>query len=299
MTIKINIADESPDSIARLVLQDALDTEYNYLKTKDSIETFVKLYKAPETQLVQNALDALSDGDYLDQKFENNGHPDNDAEDTEKVNTAYTILEKIKTEINKNFSVLGIENEEHRNSSNEYTYRGALNRIYLEILSDKDSLESHEYEIYKGESKEPYAIIQSLSPFKLIVNSTGQCNSTDVTFTQEHEFNKFDDLLEKLDYLIKENQNSSTHKINNIRILNSSLKLHDDYTAEDLMNKTFIEDLNVKIHNLALDTTLFYEKQFEDEICKPIKVEELFLLGNTEIIKNEEQEEKQHKKLHL
>lgn len=182
---------------------------------------------------------------------------------------------------------------------NTTTFKGVLNRVYLEILSDKDSLESHEYEIYKGESKEPYAIIQSLSPFKLIVNSTGQCNSTDVTFTQEHEFNKFDDLLEKLDYLIKENQNSSTHKINNIRILNSSLKLHDDYTAEDLMNKTFIEDLNVKIHNLALDTTLFYEKQLEDEICKPIKVEELFLLGNTEIMKNEEKEEKQHKKLHL
>lgn len=182
---------------------------------------------------------------------------------------------------------------------NTTTFKGVLNRVYLEILSDKDSLESHEYEIYKGESKEPYAIIQSLSPFKLIVNSTGQCNSTDVTFTQEHEFNKFDDLLEKLDYLIKENQNSSTHKINNIRILNSSLKLHDDYTAEDLMNKTFIEDLNAKIHNLGLDTTLFYEKQLEDEICKPIKVEELFLLGNTEIMKNEEQEEKQHKKLHL
>lgn len=236
-------------------------------------------------ELIQGALDALCDEEYLENTFVN--------DDEEKVNTAYTILEKLKDSAmyNKGYKL--------NDSLKEFSYKGILNKIYLEILTDKDSLESHEYEIYKGESKEPYAIIQSLSPFNLIVNSTGQCNSTDVAFTQEHEYNKFDDLLEKLDSLIKENQNSSTHKLNNIRILNSSLKLHDDYTAEDLMNKTFIEDLNAKIHNLALDTTLFYEKQLEDEICKPIKVEELFLLGNTEIMKNEEQEEKQHKKLHL
>lgn len=293
MTIKINIADESPDNIARLVLQDSIDTEYNYLKTKGSIETFARLYDEPETQLVQGALDVLCDGDYLDQTFETNEPPDNDAEETEKVNTAYTILEKLKESI--------MYNKEYKlnDSLKEFTYRGVLNRIYLEILSDKDSLESHEYEIYKGESKEPYAIIQSLSPFKLIVNSTGQCNSTDVTFTQEHEFNKFDDLLEKLDSLIKENQNNSTHKLNNIRILNSSLKLHDDYTAEDLMNKKFIEDLNVKIHNLALDTTLFYEKQLEDEICKPIKVEELFSLEKNQLEEKEDLKDNLHKNYHL
>lgn len=283
----INIENETPERIAQFVLQGALDCEYKALETKnkDNISAFASMYVEPETELIQGALDALCDEEYLENTFVN--------DDEEKVNTAYTILEKLKDSAmyNKGYKL--------NDSLKEFSYKGILNRIYLEILSDKDSLESHEYEIYKGESKEPYAIIQSLSPFKLIVNSTGQCNSTDVTFTQEHEFNKFDDLLEKLDYLIKENQNSSTHKINNIRILNSSLKLHDDYTAEDLMNKTFIEDLNVKIHNLALDTTLFYEKQLEDEICKPIKVEELFLLGNTEIIKNEEQEEKQHKKLHL
>lgn len=283
----INIENETPERIAQFVLQGALDCEYKALETKnkDNISAFASMYVEPETELIQGALDALCDEEYLENTFVN--------DDEEKVNTAYTILEKLKDSAmyNKGYKL--------NDSLKEFSYKGILNKIYLEILTDKDSLESHEYEIYKGESKEPYAIIQSLSPFKLIVNSTGQCNSTDVTFTQEHEFNKFDDLLEKLDYLIKENQNSSTHKINNIRILNSSLKLHDDYTAEDLMNKTFIEDLNVKIHNLALDTTLFYEKQLEDEICKPIKVEELFLLGNTEIIKNEEQEEKQHKKLHL
>lgn len=283
----INIENETPERIAQFVLQGALDCEYKALETKnkDNISAFASMYVEPETELIQGALDALCDEEYLENTFVN--------DDEEKVNTAYTILEKLKDSAmyNKGYKL--------NDSLKEFSYKGILNKIYLEILTDKDSLESHEYEIYKGESKEPYAIIQSLSPFKLIVNSTGQCNSTDVTFTQEHEFNKFDDLLEKLDYLIKENQNSSTHKINNIRILNSSLKLHDDYTAEDLMNKNFIEDLNVKIHNLALDTTLFYEKQLEDEICKPIKVEELFLLGNTEIMKNEEQEEKQHKKLHL
>lgn len=283
----INIENETPKRIAQFVLQGALDREYKALETKnkDNISAFASMYVEPETELIQGALDALCDEEYLENTFVN--------DDEEKVNTAYTILEKLKDSAmyNKGYKL--------NDSLKEFSYKGILNKIYLEILTDKDSLESHEYEIYKGESKEPYAIIQSLSPFKLIVNSTGQCNSTDVTFTQEHEFNKFDDLLEKLDYLIKENQNSSTHKINNIRILNSSLKLHDDYTAEDLMNKTFIEDLNVKIHNLALDTTLFYEKQLEDEICKPIKVEELFLLGNTEIMKNEEKEEKQHKKLHL
>lgn len=283
----INIENETPKRIAQFVLQGALDREYKALETKnkDNISAFASMYVEPETELIQGALDALCDEEYLENTFVN--------DDEEKVNTAYTILEKLKDSAmyNKGYKL--------NDSLKEFSYKGILNKIYLEILTDKDSLESHEYEIYKGESKEPYAIIQSLSPFKLIVNSTGQCNSTDVTFTQEHEFNKFDDLLEKLDYLIKENQNSSTHKINNIRILNSSLKLHDDYTAEDLMNKTFIEDLNVKIHNLALDTTLFYEKQLEDEICKPIKVEVLFLLGNTEIMKNEEQEEKQHKKLHL
>ena len=292
----INLENETSERIAQFVLQEALDDEYNDLETKDkdNIDAFVSMYVEPETELIQDALNALSDGEYLDKIFGNDGgSPNTNEADEEKVNTAYTILEKLKKSImyNKDYKI--------NDSLKKFTYKGFLNRIYLEILSDKDSLESHEYEIYKGESKEPYAIIQSLSPFKLIVNSTGQCNSTDVTFTQEHEFNKFDDLLEKLDYLIKENQNSSTHKINNIRILNSSLKLHDDYTAEDLMNKTFIEDLNAKIHNLGLDTTLFYEKQLEDEICKPIKVEELFLLGNTEIMKNEEQEEKQHKKLHL
>lgn len=283
----INIENETPERIAQFVLQGALDCEYKALETKnkDNISAFASMYVEPETELIQGALDALCDEEYLENTFVN--------DDEEKVNTAYTILEKLKDSAmyNKGYKL--------NDSLKEFSYKGILNKIYLEILTDKDSLESHEYEIYKGESKEPYAIIQSLSPFKLIVNSTGQCNSTDVTFTQEHEFNKFDDLLEKLDYLIKENQNSSTHKINNIRILNSSLKLHDDYTAEDLMNKNFIEDLNVKIHNLALDTTLFYEKQLEDEICKPIKVEVLFLLGNTEIMKNEEQEEKQHKKLHL
>lgn len=283
----INIENETPKRIAQFVLQGALDCEYKALETKnkDNISAFASMYVEPETELIQGALDALCDEEYLENTFVN--------DDEEKVNTAYTILEKLKDSAmyNKGYKL--------NDSLKEFSYKGILNKIYLEILTDKDSLESHEYEIYKGESKEPYAIIQSLSPFNLIVNSTGQCNSTDVTFTQEHEFNKFDDLLEKLDYLIKENQNSSTHKINNIRILNSSLKLHDDYTAEDLMNQNFIEDLNVKIHNLALDTTLFYEKQLEDEICKPIKVEVLFLLGNTEIMKNEEQEEKQHKKLHL
>lgn len=283
----INIENETPKRIAQFVLQGALDCEYKALETKnkDNISAFASMYVEPETELIQGALDALCDEEYLENTFVN--------DDEEKVNTAYTILEKLKDSAmyNKGYKL--------NDSLKEFSYKGILNKIYLEILTDKDSLESHEYEIYKGESKEPYAIIQSLSPFKLIVNSTGQCNSTDVAFTQEHEYNKFDDLLEKLDSLIKENQNSSTHKLNNIRILNSSLKLHDDYTAEDLMNKTFIEDLNAKIHNLALDTTLFYEKQLEDEICKPIKVEELFLLGNTEIMKNEEQEEKQHKKLHL
>lgn len=283
----INIENETPERIAQLVLQGALDCEYKALETKnkDNISAFASMYVEPETELIQGALDALCDEEYLENTFVN--------DDEEKVNTAYTILEKLKDSAmyNKGYKL--------NDSLKEFSYKGILNKIYLEILTDKDSLESHEYEIHKGESKEPYAIIQSLSPFKLIVNSTGQCNSTDVAFTQEHEYNKFDDLLEKLDSLIKENQNSSTHKLNNIRILNSSLKLHDDYTAEDLMNKTFIEDLNVNIHNLALDTTLFYEKQLEDEICKPIKVEELFLLGNTEIMKNEEQEEKQHKKLHL
>lgn len=283
----INIENETPERIAQFVLQGALDCEYKALETKnkDNISAFASMYVEPETELIQGALDALCDEEYLENTFVN--------DDEEKVNTAYTILEKLKDSAmyNKGYKL--------NDSLKEFSYKGILNKIYLEILTDKDSLESHEYEIYKGESKEPYAIIQSLSPFKLIVNSTGQCNSTDVAFTQEHEYNKFDDLLEKLDSLIKENQNSSTHKLNNIRILNSSLKLHDDYTAEDLMNKTFIEDLNVNIHNLALDTTLFYEKQLEDEICKPIKVEELFLLGNTEIMKNEEQEEKQHKKLHL
>lgn len=283
----INIENETPERIAQFVLQGALDCEYKALETKnkDNISAFASMYVEPETELIQGALDALCDEEYLENTFVN--------DDEEKVNTAYTILEKLKDSAmyNKGYKL--------NDSLKEFSYKGILNKIYLEILTDKDSLESHEYEIYKGESKEPYAIIQSLSPFNLIVNSTGQCNSTDVAFTQEHEYNKFDDLLEKLDSLIKENQNSSTHKLNNIRILNSSLKLHDDYTAEDLMNKTFIEDLNAKIHNLALDTTLFYEKQLEDEICKPIKVEELFLLGNTEIMKNEEQEEKQHKKLHL
>lgn len=283
----INIENETPERIAQFVLQGALDCEYKALETKnkDNISAFASMYVEPETELIQGALDALCDEEYLENTFVN--------DDEEKVNTAYTILEKLKDSAmyNKGYKL--------NDSLKEFSYKGILNKIYLEILTDKDSLESHEYEIHKGESKEPYAIIQSLSPFKLIVNSTGQCNSTDVAFTQEHEYNKFDDLLEKLDSLIKENQNSSTHKLNNIRILNSSLKLHDDYTAEDLMNKTFIEDLNVNIHNLALDTTLFYEKQLEDEICKPIKVEELFLLGNTEIMKNEEQEEKQHKKLHL
>lgn len=287
----IDIKNETSESIAQFVLQDALDSEYKTIKTKDkdNISTFVRLYVEPETDLIQNALNALCDGDYLEKTF----GPNTNKEDEEKINTAYTILEKLKKTImhNKDYKL--------NDSLKEFTYKSVLNRVYLEILSDKDSLESHEYEFYKGESKEPYAIIQSLSPFKLIVNSTGQCNSTDVSFTQEHEFNKFNELLEKLDSLIKENQNSSTHKLKDIRILNSSLKLHDYYTAEDLMNKNFIEELNVKIHNLALDTTLFYEKQLEDEICKPITVEELFSLGNTEIVKNERQEEKQHKKLHL
>lgn len=291
----INIENETPERIAQFVLQGALDCEYKALETKnkDNISAFASMYVEPETELIQGALDALCDGDYLNKTFEKKETPNTNKEDEEKINTAYTILEKLKESImyNKDYKL--------NDSLKEFTYKGVLNRIYLEILSDKDSLESHEYEIYKGESKEPYAIIQSLSPFKLIVNSTGQCNSTDVSFTQEHEFNKFDDLLEKLDSLIKENQNSSTHKLKDIRILNSSLKLHDDYSATEVMNKKFIEDLNVRIHNLALETTLFYEKQLEDEICKPIKVEELVLLGNTEIMKKEEQEEKQHKKLHL
>lgn len=283
----INIENETPERIAQFVLQGALDCEYKALETKnkDNISAFASMYVEPETELIQGALDALCDEKYLENTFVN--------DDEEKVNTAYTILEKLKD------SAMNNKGYKLNDSLKEFSYRGVLNRVYLEILSDKDSLESHEYEIYKSESKEPYAIIQSLSPFKLIINSTGQCNSTDVTFTQEHEFNKFDDLLEKLDSLIKENQNSSTHKLDNVRILNSSLKLHDDYTAEDLLNKTFIEDLNVKIHNLALDTPLFYEKQLEDEICKPITVDELFSLGNTEIIKNERQEEKQHNKFHL
>ena len=257
---------------------------------KNNIELFCKTVDCPEIEIINDAIKSLPEYSIVPSVYES---------ETETERYLKQLKEQLLNSMSFKIEFKKFDTNEKEIKVNTTTFKGGLNRVYLEILSDKDSLESHEYEIYKGESKEPYAIIQSLSPFKLIVNSTGQCNSTDVTFTQEHEFNKFDDLLEKLDYLIKENQNSSTHKINNIRILNSSLKLHDDYTAEDLMNKTFIEDLNVKIHNLALDTTLFYEKQLEDEICKPIKVEELFLLGNTEIMKNEEKEEKQHKKLHL
>lgn len=280
---------------AKTALQLSINKIFNRLykenyNQKNNIELFCKTVDCPEIEIINDAIKSLPVYGIVPSFYETE-------DETE------TYLKQLKEQLLNSMSFKiefkKFDTNEKEIKVNTTTFKGGLNRVYLEILSDKDSLESHEYEIYKGESKEPYAIIQSLSPFKLIVNSTGQCNSTDVTFTQEHEFNKFDDLLEKLDYLIKKNQNSSTHKINNIRILNSSLKLHDDYTAEDLMNKNFIEDLNVKIHNLALDTTLFYEKQLEDEICEPIKVEELFLLGNTEIMKNEEQEEKQHKKLHL
>lgn len=275
------------------VLQYSINRIFNRLNKenynqKNNIELFCKTVDCPEIEIINDAIKSLPEYSIVPSVYES---------ETERY--LKQLKEQLLNSMSFKIEFKKFDTNEKEIKVNTTTFKGVLNRIYLEILSDKDSLESHEYEIYKGESKEPYAIIQSLSPFKLIVNSTGQCNSTDVTFTQEHEFNKFDDLLEKLDYLIKENQNSSTHKINNIRILNSSLKLHDDYTAEDLMNKNFIEDLNVKIHNLALDTTLFYEKQLEDEICKPIKVEVLFLLGNTEIMKNEEQEEKQHKKLHL
>lgn len=295
MTNNQKFKNERNTVTTKTVLQYSINRIFNRLNKenynqKNNIELFCKTVDCPEIEIINDAIKSLPEYSIVPSVYES---------ETETERYLKQLKEQLLNSMSFKIEFKKFDTNEKEIKVNTTTFKGGLNRVYLEILSDKDSLESHEYEIYKGESKEPYAIIQSLSPFKLIVNSTGQCNSTDVTFTQEHEFNKFDDLLEKLDYLIKENQNSSTHKINNIRILNSSLKLHDDYTAEDLMNKTFIEDLNVKIHNLALDTTLFYEKQLEDEICKPIKVEELFLLGNTEIMKNEEQEEKQHKKLHL
>lgn len=293
MTNNQKFKNERNTVTTKTVLQYSINRIFNRLNKenynqKNNIELFCKTVDCPEIEIINDAIKSLPEYSIVPSVYES---------ETERY--LKQLKEQLLNSMSFKIEFKKFDTNEKEIKVNTTTFKGVLNRVYLEILSDKDSLESHEYEIYKGESKEPYAIIQSLSPFKLIVNSTGQCNSTDVTFTQEHEYNKFDDLLEKLDYLIKENQNSSTHKINNIRILNSSLKLHDDYTAEDLMNKTFIKDLNVKIHNLALDTTLFYEKQLEDEICKPIKVEELFLLGNTEIMKNEEQEEKQHKKLHL
>lgn len=160
----INIENETPERIAQFVLQGALDCEYKALETKnkDNISAFASMYVEPETELIQGALDALCDEEYLENTFVN--------DDEEKVNTAYTILEKLKDSAmyNKGYKL--------NDSLKEFSYKGILNKIYLEILTDKDSLESHEYEIYKGESKEPYAIIQSLSPFNLIVNSTGQCN---------------------------------------------------------------------------------------------------------------------------
>ena len=295
MTNNQKFKNERNTVTTKTVLQYSINRIFNRLNKenynqKNNIELFCKTVDCPEIEINNDAIKSLPEYSIVPSVYES---------ETETERYLKQLKEQLLNSMSFKIEFKKFDTNEKEIKVNTTTFKGGLNRVYLEILSDKDSLESHEYEIYKGESKEPYAIIQSLSPFKLIVNSTGQCNSTDVTFTQEHEFNKFDDLLEKLDYLIKENQNSSTHKINNIRILNSSLKLHDDYTAEDLMNKTFIEDLNVKIHNLALDTTLFYEKQLEDEICKPIKVEELFLLGNTEIMKNEEKEEKQHKKLHL
>lgn len=295
MTNNQKFKNERNTVTTKTVLQYSINRIFNRLNKenynqKNNIELFCKTVDCPEIKIINDAIKSLPEYSIVPSVYES---------ETETERYLKQLKEQLLNSMSFKIEFKKFDTNEKEIKVNTTTFKGVLNRVYLEILSDKDSLESHEYEIYKGESKEPYAIIQSLSPFKLIVNSTGQCNSTDVTFTQEHEFNKFDDLLEKLDYLIKENQNSSTHKINNIRILNSSLKLHDDYTAEDLMNKTFIEDLNVKIHNLALDTTLFYEKQLEDEICKPIKVEELFLLGNTEIMKNEEKEEKQHKKLHL
>ena len=295
MTNNQKFKNERNTVTTKTVLQYSINRIFNRLNKenynqKNNIELFCKTVDCPEIEIINDAIKSLPEYSIVPSVYES---------ETETERYLKQLKEQLLNSMSFKIEFKKFDTNEKEIKVNTTTFKGGLNRVYLEILSDKDSLESHEYEIYKGESKEPYAIIQSLSPFKLIVNSTGQCNSTDVTFTQEHEFNKFDDLLEKLDSLIKENQNSSTHKINNIRILNSSLKLHDDYTAEDLMNKTFIEDLNVKIHNLALDTTLFYEKQLEDEICKPIKVEELFLLGNTEIMKNEEKEEKQHKKLHL
>ena len=295
MTNNQKFKNERNTVTTKTVLQYSINRIFNRLNKenynqKNNIELFCKTVDCPEIEIINDAIKSLPEYSIVPSVYES---------ETETERYLKQLKEQLLNSMSFKIEFKKFDTNEKEIKVNTTTFKGGLNRVYLEILSDKDSLESHEYEIYKGESKEPYAIIQSLSPFKLIVNSTGQCNSTDVTFTQEHEFNKFDDLLEKLDYLIKENQNSSTHKINNIRILNSSLKLHDDYTAEDLMNKNFIEDLNVKIHNLALDTTLFYEKQLEDEICKPIKVEELFLLGNTEIMKNEEKEEKQHKKLHL
>ena len=295
MTNNQKFKNERNTVTTKTVLQYSINRIFNRLNKenynqKNNIELFCKTVDCPEIEIINDAIKSLPEYSIVPSVYES---------ETETERYLKQLKEQLLNSMSFKIEFKKFDTNEKEIKVNTTTFKGGLNRVYLEILSDKDSLESHEYEIYKGESKEPYAIIQSLSPFKLIVNSTGQCNSTDVTFTQEHEFNKFDDLLEKLDYLIKENQNSSTHKINNIRILNSSLKLHDDYTAEDLMNKNFIEDLNVKIHNLALDTTLFYEKQLEDEICKPIKVEVLFLLGNTEIMKNEEQEEKQHKKLHL
>ena len=295
MTNNQKFKNERNTVTTKTVLQYSINRIFNRLNKenynqKNNIELFCKTVDCPEIEIINDAIKSLPEYSIVPSVYES---------ETETERYLKQLKEQLLNSMSFKIEFKKFDTNEKEIKVNTTTFKGGLNRVYLEILSDKDSLESHEYEIYKGESKEPYAIIQSLSPFKLIVNSTGQCNSTDVTFTQEHEFNKFDDLLEKLDYLIKENQNSSTHKINNIRILNSSLKLHDDYTAEDLMNKTFIEDLNVKIHNLALDTTLFYEKQLEDEICKPIKVEELFLIGNTEIMKNEEKEEKQHKKLHL
>lgn len=295
MTNNQKFKNERNTVTTKTVLQYSINRIFNRLNKenynqKNNIELFCKTVDCPEIEIINDAIKSLPEYSIVPSVYE-----------SEKETERYLkqLKEQLLNSMSFKIEFKKFDTNEKEIKVNTTTFKGVLNRVYLEILNDKNSLESHEYEIYKGEPKEPYAIIQSLSPFKLIVNSTGQCNSTDVAFTQEHEFNKFDDLLEKLDSLIKENQNSSTYKLNNIRILNSSLKLHDDYTAEDLMNKTFIEDLNVNIHNLALDTTLFYEKQLEDEICKPITVDELFSLGNTEIIKNERQEEKQHNKFHL
>ena len=215
MTNNQKFKNERNTVTTKTVLQYSINRIFNRLNKenynqKNNIELFCKTVDCPEIEIINDAIKSLPEYSIVPSVYES---------ETETERYLKQLKEQLLNSMSFKIEFKKFDTNEKEIKVNTTTFKGGLNRVYLEILSDKDSLESHEYEIYKGESKEPYAIIQSLSPFKLIVNSTGQCNSTDVTFTQEHEFNKFDDLLEKLDYLIKENQNSSTHKINNIRIL--------------------------------------------------------------------------------